>query len=363
MQASAQSCFDSAYQEPVSYALKYSRAFLSFARSDTVYNELTVYCTTVGKQKYFRIIDKDITREYIRDSSGFYVFIPPSQVLTKVNETDTNFLLEHVFSFISTKFLHFFMGNYPYRIDSTELAGYYVFKFDSFESAPVNAPKLKDITTIHAYYNCNKRMVDKLTYHVWSGGLYQYHSDSLVSYVREFPGVYDSIRVDKLLPYLRKKTNTPSLYDSSKVAMKLLLGSTFPDITLRPINGTNLRLYDRKAKIYVIDFHYKACFPCWMLHDELNKLHEKYHSSQVKIIGINHSDKNDKSSKDFYKKKKPLYDVVFSNDVLKKRYKIPAYPTVFILNNKFQIIDIIEGYSEDHVLRIENHIKETVGTQ
>jgi hypothetical protein len=75
------------------------------------------------------------------------------------------------------------------------------------------------------------------------------------------------------------------------------------------------------------------------------------------IVGINNLDKNNEPVKDFYRKKKPLYDVVFSDPALMEWNKVNGYPTVFILNSKFEIIDIIEGFSSENVAKIEGYIE------
>jgi thioredoxin-related protein len=94
-----------------------------------------------------------------------------------------------------------------------------------------------------------------------------------------------------------------------------------------------------------------------MMHDELNRLRLKYQSPSIKIIGINHADKKDAATVAFYKRRSSLYDIVFSNQAMKDKLAVSVYPTVLILDGSFKVIEVIEGYSDQNVEKIENYIK------
>ncbi len=359
----SQSLLDSALQEPSAYVLKYKKTSISFTSIDTNYNELTIYGCNVNNHKYYKIIDTAIIRYFIKDSSGLYIFETPYNQLFIDNNPDTNLFTRYSSAFLGTYYIQYeLMEKYQYTVDSTNLPGYYLLKFDSTNVITQNAPDIKTYVTLHFYYNRVNRIIDKMEFKVWFSGFYQYEKDSLISFNRNFPHAYDSIKVDNLLPYL-KKTDTTALswYDILKAKLDSAIGTKFPDIKLPTFEGTRHRVFDKKAQVYIIDFHYKACFPCWQFHDELNRLHEKYDTPAIKIIGINHLDKNNAVTRDFYQKKKSGYPIVYSDNQLKEKYPINSYPMLLILNNKMEIVEVIEGYSEKNVGIVEKYIRKALG--
>jgi hypothetical protein len=183
---------------------------------------------------------------------------------------------EHTNVCVDTKFLRDNMIKYPYRVDSSGAKGSYIFRFDSIDITTSRAPFLKVNISMQEYYNCSKRIIDKSVDKAWIDGMQQYRSDSLLSYDRNFPHAYDSINVNRIIHYLWKKKDTVSINDIQRAGRNRLIGTEFPERKLQSLNGTSTTLRDNKTKLYIIDFHYKGCIPCWLLHDTLNKFHEKY---------------------------------------------------------------------------------------
>ncbi len=106
-------------------------------------------------------------------------------------------------------------------------------------------------------------------------------------------------------------------------------------------------LYEQNAKVYVIDFWYQSCRPCMLAVPYLVDLYNKYKDQGLMVIGVNSVDNNDQRRpyiKKFIEYKKVDYPIIMVDRTIDKMYKVPGYPTVYVLDANKKIIGYEVGF-------------------
>lgn len=152
--------------------------------------------------------------------------------------------------------------------------------------------------------------------------------------------------------------STPFEVSKEKTAAHL---EQFPNIEgslLSSDQTAELRMFD--SKVLILDYWYMACYPCIKSIPVLNKIRDKYATSQVQVVGINIVDnKNDKyaSLSKFVDKHKINYPLFFTEE---NPLSINSFPTLVFLDKDFKIIFTESGYAEnmekDIMEAIEKHL-------
>ncbi len=81
----------------------------------------------------------------------------------------------------------------------------------------------------------------------------------------------------------------------------------------------------------------------------MNKLQEKY-GTTIRIAGVNSIDSNAKNIKKLpnYIQYNPFkYDILLVSDVVRKQYKVNAFPTLYIVDRKGVIRHVSIGFNPD----------------
>ena len=123
--------------------------------------------------------------------------------------------------------------------------------------------------------------------------------------------------------------------------------TNFMDIAATELQSMNkVRLENYNEKITILDFWYRACFPCLKSIPVLNEVYSKYKDQGVIIVGINTIDKLEKHTIDlqnFAADKKIEYPLLFSDT---NDYAIKEYPTLIIFDAQNKVIYSKVGYQE-----------------
>jgi len=107
----------------------------------------------------------------------------------------------------------------------------------------------------------------------------------------------------------------------------------------------------------VLNFWGRWCAPCVKEIPELNKLVEKYNNEDLKFIAPAITTTKEILKNSFLPKHPFLYDIVLING---DDYVISSYPTHVIINQNQQVVEIITGYSEENIKRLEQTINKTL---
>lgn len=131
-----------------------------------------------------------------------------------------------------------------------------------------------------------------------------------------------------------------------------------PDWELPSLTDENIRLSDQKGKIVLIDFFYKACYPCMQALPGLQRLHEKYGDKGLHVIGIDPYDTKEKDEIDvFLAKRGVTYTVVLGGKEVAKDYHVSGYPTMYLVGEDGKILFSQVGYGDGTEEKLEEIIK------
>lgn len=129
-------------------------------------------------------------------------------------------------------------------------------------------------------------------------------------------------------------------------------GTIAPDFTRNYFINENREFSstENKDDVLILDFWYRNCYPCVQAIPQLNNVHKKYRKKGVKLIGLNPYD-NDSISKsklvDFVKYHKMEYPIVFVDTSVTNKFKVMAFPTLYIIDKKGKVIFSKVGYGEN----------------
>ncbi len=110
--------------------------------------------------------------------------------------------------------------------------------------------------------------------------------------------------------------------------------------------GDSLRLFVNKSKLYLLDFWFANCPPCLDAAKFIeSEIYAKYSQEEVMAIGINPKDKSIAEIKKILGENIPKYPFIFNKQAAKD-YHLSAYPGIYLLNSKFEVIQSWNCYGE-----------------
>nr|WP_294859010.1 TlpA disulfide reductase family protein [uncultured Fluviicola sp.] len=136
----------------------------------------------------------------------------------------------------------------------------------------------------------------------------------------------------------------------------LKVGDIMPKWELTTNQKQFVNSSDNRYKLVLFDFFYQSCFPCLKAIPALNLLNEKYGDKGLLIIGIDNVDPKDARFYEFVKERKIAYPLAISENTLNKDFKVNAYPTLFLVNDKGELLYLQEGFGLETEKNLEHLI-------
>jgi thiol-disulfide isomerase/thioredoxin len=119
------------------------------------------------------------------------------------------------------------------------------------------------------------------------------------------------------------------------------------------IEGNKLSSESLKSSALVLNFWSTSCAPCLKEIPELNELVKKYNTNELKFIAPAVLTDKETLINHFLPRNDFLYDIVL---VDADDYVISSYPTHIIIDKNHEVKNIITGYSEDNMQKLEKAI-------
>jgi peroxiredoxin len=148
---------------------------------------------------------------------------------------------------------------------------------------------------------------------------------------------------------------------SSRPELHYKNGDTLPDFEFITLSGAPIRLDSAfHAKLTLLDFWYKACYPCMKGLPKLNNLFNRYRSNGLEVVGLNVGKETPEELAAFWSDRGMDYLTVF--DKHKKAAQeigVYGYPlAILIEHDSRKILNIYQGYSDDLEDRISKDVED-----
>ncbi len=327
----------------------FTRQMKFFTSNDTLTKNYKVFRLKYSKSNsLYKIIRNNDSIIYLKDSSGFYIYTQSNQVLASCKEP-SNILGSNTFIFYNSENLDQLLdSNYFFSVDSTTKDSIIIYNFNYIEVG-----KLGELINIKIYQNKKDRTIFRVEDVIWLDSLVQYRNDQICSFQFDVSEIYDSIKLDNQNFIIRKSIDGDEFLQNQIKSVENLKGLKAPNFQLVTLNYDSIELYSIDAEIYILDFHFKGCHPCWLMHEKLNKIREQFPSNKLEILAINPIDRIDSSLVKFYEMKQVKYSVYLVSKNLTNLYDINSYPSIFILDKNFKILDSWSGYNEGKINELE----------
>ena len=116
--------------------------------------------------------------------------------------------------------------------------------------------------------------------------------------------------------------------------------------------GAPLNIAALRGKVAVVDFWAISCGPCRLTSPELARIQAKYGAQGLTVVGITTDAKSDAA--EFAERRSIGFSVLSDEDGDTTRaYGISAIPTVYVIDKRGIVRDVMVGYDPDHSIRIE----------
>ncbi len=133
--------------------------------------------------------------------------------------------------------------------------------------------------------------------------------------------------------------------EKPKIPLPLLATATSaPEIPLYNLNGAAMQLSAFKGKVLLLNFTVNGCPHCIESIETLNKLQEKYKTTDFSIITINLFDDKAAILK-FDKSFDVRYPTYTSDKTTLEKYRVQAYPLFYVVDKSGNITKSYNGFS------------------
>lgn len=139
-------------------------------------------------------------------------------------------------------------------------------------------------------------------------------------------------------------------------------GQIAPDWTLLDASGKKVSLSQLKGKVVLLDFWATWCTPCKMVMPSIQKLHEKYGSQGLVVIGINSFERDGDPVK-YMKEQKFNYMLLLKGDAVAENYKVQSIPTMYLIDKQGKIAHTELGAVENLETKLEETIKKLIASK
>ncbi len=133
-----------------------------------------------------------------------------------------------------------------------------------------------------------------------------------------------------------------------------------PDFTLKGADGRNLRLAEQRGQVVLINFWASWCGPCKVEMPHLNRLHDKYRSAGVTLLGVNIDDDPQHGAATAARWGVRFPVLLDADKRVSKLYDLGAMPSTVLVDRDGRVRFLHRGYREGMEQLYEQQLRELV---
>lgn len=151
----------------------------------------------------------------------------------------------------------------------------------------------------------------------------------------DYPGTKAAEGSKDAIAYFKEKE------EADRMRKSLVVGATFPDFSVKDLDGNDLTLSDYRGKVVLLDFWATWCAPCISELPNVLAAYSRYHEEGFEIIGISLDEDREALERFLKQMKMPwpqYYDGKGWGNELSRKYGVQSIPATYLLNKDGKII-------------------------
>ena len=141
-------------------------------------------------------------------------------------------------------------------------------------------------------------------------------------------------------------------------AAAVALDAPAPDFTLKSSAGPNVRLQEQRGHVVLINFWATWCGPCRQEMPQLARLHEKYRSAGLVVLGVSVDDDVRHASEVAQRLGLGFAVLQDSDKAVSRRYDLATMPTTVLVDRDGRVRYLHRGYVAGTEDAYEREIRE-----
>ena len=155
-------------------------------------------------------------------------------------------------------------------------------------------------------------------------------------------------------------TSSALLLATATVGVASTTGGIAPDFTLKSDAGSNLRLWEHRGQVVMVNFWASWCGPCRQEMPLLDQLQKRYSPAGFTVLGVN-VEQDPSQARRLLKQLNISFPILFDTDsVVSKLYDVNAMPVTVLVDRDGKMRYLHKGFKPSYEASYRQQIKELI---